>query len=346
MTRDEQRITAVAGTLVLAYGIQPAEVTQIPAGTATFNYRVTGRDGEQWFAKVYRDRSLVEQERAAVELSEFARDGHLPVPPVCRTREGDLVEVRGRLPMSLWPFVPHTQTAEGNVTGARWAAVGTVVGHLHRRLAEHPAASPVLRPGSAVCDVGKARIRFERLVAEYRSKPQLTAFETWALEAARERQPLLEQVDQMLTRLPDLTVQVLHGDLASPNVLLDGDEVAAIVDFQPPRPRYLSWEIARIGCDPKGVLAQSPDTWLAGLVQLALAYRATNPKTPVEDIVSTVRVGCAAMLTSTYPLSAPIEEPSTVDAALESYGRSRHAAALVLLERLDETEEALRDCLY
>ncbi|MFF8592890.1 hypothetical protein ACF061_15880 [Streptomyces sp. NPDC015220] len=64
----EQMVTAVAGTLVTAYGVHPAAVAQIPVGTATLNYMVTTRSGRRHFAKVYLDHASVARERQVVEL--------------------------------------------------------------------------------------------------------------------------------------------------------------------------------------------------------------------------------------------------------------------------------------
>ncbi|WP_405735056.1 aminoglycoside phosphotransferase family protein [Streptomyces sp. NBC_01537] len=341
MSDAEMLITTVTGTLTLAYGVHPAEVTQIPAGTATVNYHVTDQTGGEWFAKVYRDRTALPRERAAVELAEFARAGHVPVPAVRRTREGDLIEEIGELAMSLWEYVPDAVTAEGGLTARRWPAVGTFLGRLHRRLADHPAAAPALRPATGVCDLERARSRYGRLITEYGRRGDLGPFEAWALDAARQRLALLDRAAVILAGLPELTEQIVHGDLASPNLLLRGDQVAAVVDFQPPRPRFLSWEIARIACDPRTVLLG--DQWLTGLPALLAAYRDEHPKARVDDLVSTVAVGCAYTLASTYPLAEPLDNPGAVDAALQRYGRARHEAALVLLNRLDEAKEALRD---
>jgi Ser/Thr protein kinase RdoA (MazF antagonist) len=341
MSDTEELTIGVASTLALAYGLQPAEVTQIPAGTATVNYRVTDRMGGEWFAKVYCGRTTLPRDRAAVELAEFARAGHLPVPAVRRTREGDLIEEIGELAMSLWEYVPDAETAEGGLTAKRWPAVGTLLGRLHRRLADHPAAAPALRPATGVCDLERARSRHDRLITEYFSRSRLGPFETWALEAVRQRLALLDRVAVILAELPELTEQIVHGDLASPNLLLRGDQVAAVVDFQPPRPRYAAWEIARIACDPRTILLG--DQWLTGLPVLLAAYRDEHPTARVEDLVATVAVGCAYTLASTYPLAEPLDNPGAVDAALETYGRARHEAALVLLDRLDDAGEALRD---
>lgn len=344
MGEASRRSAAVAETLIRAYGVHPVDVVPIPAGTATVNYYVTDQAGGQWFAKVYRDRMALLQERAAVKLADFARAGRVPVPHLRRTCEGDLIEGAGQLPMSLWHYVPDAETAEGGLTAGRWPAVGAVLGRLHRRLAEHPATAPRLRPGAGVCDLKRAQARFDRVITEYDNRGnELGPFEAWALDAARQRRALLDRVPRILAGLPELTEQIVHGDLAAPNLLLRGDKIAALVDFQPPRPRYLSWEIARIGCDPRTVLLG--DQWLTGLPKLLTAYREEHPGARADDLLSTVAVGCAYTLASVYPLAEPLDDPGSVDASLQEYGRARHNAALVLLDRLDETQEILRDGL-
>ncbi|MFD7537503.1 phosphotransferase enzyme family protein [Streptomyces sp. NPDC059819] len=345
-TDTEERLTTLADTLMLAYGLAPAELSRIPEGTATDNYSVVDQQGRRHFAKVYRTREHLDLERASVELSEYCADGGVATARATRTREHELLETDGRLPMSLWSYVPHTATAEGGLTGARWAAAGEAMGRLHNRLASHPAAAPTLEPGAAVCDVAASRVRFERLIRAYQNKSALGEFETWALQAARDRLAILGDIERTLASLPPLSVQVVHGDTAGPNILFQHDDaVGAFVDFRPPAAGYLAWEIARLGCDPKSVLDNSPQNWLTGYTELTLAYRDANPTASTADLLSSLRVGCTAMLCSAFPLSVPIERPHIVDHAMEAYGRVRHEAALFLLDRLPAMEEALRGAL-
>lgn len=342
MSSGEELATAVSGTLALAYQLVPATVEPIRAGTATANFRITDQREKRWFAKVYGNGEL-DREQDAVELAEFARTERVPVPAVHRTVEGELVERRGRLPMSLWEYVEDAETAEGGLTGGRWASVGSLLGHLHRRLADHPAASPTQRPGTAVCDVDRARTRFSRVIDELSARPQLQPFEAWVVDAAAERQAKLDRVAALLERLPPLTEQIVHGDLAAPNLLLRGEEVAALIDFQPPRPRLAAWEIARIALDPRTLTRD--EEWLRGLPQLLAAYRDTHPAARAEDLLSTVAVGCAYTLASAYPLTDVLEAPGALGATQQTYARARHEAGLTLLERLEEAEEAVRDGL-
>ncbi|MFG1818460.1 phosphotransferase enzyme family protein [Kribbella sp. NPDC049174] len=327
---DEEQL---AKTLDLAYDVQPAEITRIAAGTSTINYRVTDHAGAQWFAKIYRDRAALRREYDAVELAEYARAGRVPVPRLRPTRKARLIE-DAALPMSLWEYVADAETAEAGIVGGRWQAVGAVLGRLHRHLADHPAAAPTVRPATGVSDIERSRARFDRLISEYSRRKTPSPFEAWALDAVRQRRALLDRAAVILADLPDLTVQIVHGDLASPNLLLRADQVAAVIDFQPPTPRYLSWEIARIGCDPRTILLG--DQWITGFPELLAAYQDEHPTVRPEDLTSAVAVGCAYMLASTYPLSEHLDNPTAVEPSLQTYARARHEAALLMLDRLDE----------
>ncbi|MFF8096228.1 hypothetical protein [Streptomyces sp. NPDC016675] len=110
---------------MLAYELHSADITRIPEGTATDNYAVVDQAGRRHFAKVYRTREHLDLERASVELSEYCADGGVATARATRAREHELIETHGRLPMSLWSYVPHTATAEGGLRGARYASVGT-----------------------------------------------------------------------------------------------------------------------------------------------------------------------------------------------------------------------------
>ncbi len=314
-----------------SYGVEAVEVHRIDGGTNTVNYRIVDSDGQPWFAKVYR--GGLERERAAIELTAYAGRGAVPVPEVRRTLEGAVIAER--MPMSLWEFVDG-ETAEGGLTGERWPAVGTVLGRLHRHLAEHPAGSPALRPATGVRDIERSKRQFDELIATFQARAELSPFEEWACEAAQERRALLGRAGAILAELPALTVQILHGDLASPNLMLNGDQVAAVIDFQPPKPGFVAWEIARIGADPRTVMLG--DQWIDGFGVLLDAYRDEHPAARPDDLLSAVAVGCAHTLGSTFPLA----EPPPIPPSLELYARARHAASLQILERLPELHERLR----
>jgi homoserine kinase type II len=298
----QQRLVAALNGL---YGIDVVSLGRIEAGTATDNYVATGRAGRRWFVKVYRDPRTLPSELKAIELAMFARAGGVPVPAVHHTLGGELVAaLTDESAVSLWDYVDDAVTSEGELRGARWAAVGTILGRLHRCLADHPAATPTKQPATRLRDLKQACTNFDWLIAQYQVRSELNEVETWALQALQHRRALLPHIADILRALPELTTQIVHGDLASPNLLLRGDQVAAIIDFQPPRPRFVSWEIARIAC-------------------------------ALDDLACTVAVGCAYTVSSSYPLAVPIHNPGVVHPTLQAYARARHDAALRMLAVLD-----------
>jgi homoserine kinase type II len=125
--------------------------------------------------------------------------------------------------------------------------------------------------------------------------------------------------------------------------MLRGDDVAAVIDFAVPTPRFLAWEIARIGCDPRTVMLG--DQWLDGLPDLLAAYREEHPAVNEDDLRSVVATGCAYTLASTYPLSEPLDDPDAVTPSLELYARARHDAALTMLRRLPDARHAVQDAI-
>lgn len=337
-------VMVVAGILPLSYRIVPTAVGEGPAGTATRNYVARDSDGSRWFVKAYPSGTDLDAERQALELGQFARLGGVPVPAARRTLDGGLVAVAGGMAVSVAAYVENAETAEGGLSGDRWAAVGETVGRLHRTLARHPSGPPRRAAAREVCDVKRARQRLERLLARFTKEPPTSEFAAWAQETAAQRLDALPTVAAMLKALSaSLTVQTVHGDLASPNLLLRGQRVAALIDFRPPIHRSPVWELGRIVLDPRTVLAQ-PD-WPTGLASAITAYQAANPALPAEELIVVPRVAAGYLACSVYPLSEPVDDPGAVTPELEAYGRNRQAAMVELCERLPEAEEVLHALL-
>ncbi|MFF5705173.1 phosphotransferase enzyme family protein [Streptomyces sp. NPDC012794] len=342
----ESDAMVVAGVLALLYRITPAAVGEGPAGTATRNYVAEDGEGRRWFVKAYPRGTDLEAERQALALGEAARAAGAPVPAVRQTVTGEMIASADGLGVSVMEYIADAETAEGGLSGGRWNAVGEAVGRLHRALARHPVGPPHPVAAREVCDVERAERRLEELLARWAAAPPAPGgFAAWAYRTAAGRLAALPEVAARLEKLPaTLTAQIVHGDLASPNLLLRGEEVAAVIDFRPPGHRSAVWELGRIVLDPRTVLAR-PDEWIPGLARAVDAYRAANPELPVEDLLAVPRVAAGYLACSVYPLSEPLDDPACLTPALEAYGRARQGAAGVLWERLEEAEEVLRDVL-
>ncbi|MFJ5829427.1 phosphotransferase [Streptomyces sp. NPDC093089] len=361
----KSRISLVTLLLAADFAVLPTSVVAGPAGTDTRNYIARAESGGHWFVKTYSPGTDLAKAEDAAALSEHARLRGVPVAPALYTaNDNRLVARHPWLSMSVTRFIPRTVTADGRLTGRRWEAVGEAVGRLHRGFARHGFARsgvgthgvarqgmgrhgfgpPLLGPRDRSVDVARSRTRLEELLSWYEAAPPVTAFDRWAVATAHEKLARLPEVERLLEKVPQAMVsQLVHGDLSGPNVLLKGDEVAALIDFAPPVRRSPVWELGRLALDPRTVLTR-PD-WPDGLSRLAAAYHHRHPVVGVRELVSVVRLTAAALALSVYPLNTVAAGLGPVTPSLAAYARARHQAAAVLRERLDEAEERVRDRL-
>ncbi len=77
--------TKFAAEISSSFGVSVA-VSHICSGTGTDNFLVDAATGHRWFAKVYRDRTILSEELAAIDLASFARSGVPPSPTSIRPR--------------------------------------------------------------------------------------------------------------------------------------------------------------------------------------------------------------------------------------------------------------------
>ncbi|MFH9613798.1 phosphotransferase [Streptomyces pratensis] len=341
MNGGESDMMVVAGILTLFYWLIPTAVSEGPAGTATRNYVARDSDGGRWFVKAYLASTDLDEERRALELCQFARLGGLLVPVVRQALEGGgLIAAAGGMAVPVAACFENMETAEGGLSGDRWAAVGETVGRLHRILAQHPAGPPRRVPAREVCDVKRARQRLDRLLVLFAKKPPASGFPAWARDTAARRLDALPAVTAMIKGLwTSMTVQTVHGDLASSNLLLRGQRVAALIGFRPPGHRSPVWELGRIILDPRTVLAEPQ--WPTGLGAAVAAYRAADPALPAKELLDVPRLAAGYLVCSVYPLCGAVDDPAAVTPELAACSPNRQAAMAGLCERLVEAEEVV-----
>jgi Ser/Thr protein kinase RdoA (MazF antagonist) len=264
-----------------------------------------------------------------------------PLPPVIPGDDGSVICRHDGLAYSVWPYLDAPSGADAGLTGTQMAAMGETLGRMHRRLAQHPLS--LSQPTGRLVrrwDVGRLRAELARLCRLAATRGD-TDFGAWACEALTQRIAVLPAVGPIADALPALSTQVIHGDLAAPNVLLTEDGIAAVIDYQPPAVQPIAHDISRIGCDPRTVL-RLESQWPGALRHLAEAYLTESPGAPLGDVVASVRWLVCYTAMSTYPLRRLIVGESPTGGSLEAYARQRHQALQSVMGSLDEVEDQLR----
>jgi len=157
----------------------------------------------------------------------------------------------------MWGWVPGW-TLAADPTPARYQAAGAALGRVHAAFARLPASSDPT-PQVAVWrapDLAGLRARIDRLLAvgaDRIARGEGDAFDATARATLTERRQSLHHLPRLINDLPELSAQVLHGDYSALNLLFDGDRLTAVVDFSPPDPFLLSYELSRIAFTPDTV---------------------------------------------------------------------------------------------
>ncbi|MCG7523992.1 phosphotransferase [Streptomyces sp. OfavH-34-F] len=342
---DPQAQPELTAVLASAYGLPGIELERLPVGQVTVNYRA--RTGDQvLFVKHYQgsDTDLA-AEQAAVDQTQLAGLHQVPVATVRPSADGDTVVRRDGIAVSVWEWVPGVVVEDG-LNPAQQHAAGHALGRIHTAFADHPAGSgPSARLKKWMNpDLDKLDATTGKLLDIAGERAQRDAFDEQALRTLAERRAVLPRIPELLADLPPLTTQVLHGDYSAVNLLFQGDDLTAVLDFLPPDPFLASYELGRIAFDPRTVVLDQD--WITAGVNLVRAYLQTNPNLPADDVTACARVALLQLLTSLYGVKQHYLKPGLIQEDLDQFWLLRHAAAKRLLDHLGDVESALTQAAH
>lgn len=269
-------LPALQGEFVL----QPVTRRQpLVDGWMNQSWRITaGQD--QYVLKQIRDASAAAARSTFAALS-FLKTRAIPVCVPVRSAAGDtVVEVDGRS-YSLVPWVDGIhQTGTGlSLQGVK--ELGRLVGRIHQALADLPAECglpPV--PGALEVEVADPE-EAERLMATISgivagiSVP--TSYDVTVRDLLERRLELLGEYGHLR---PGTTVPVgpfgrVHGDINARNLLFQGDDVVAVLDWDRMRVRPYAAEVVQAGLGFFGSESGALD--LRMISAFTVAYRAVMP---------------------------------------------------------------------
>ncbi|MFI1869387.1 phosphotransferase [Streptomyces jumonjinensis] len=327
-----------------AYGLGEVRLTRLPAGQNTINYRAT-QGGETLFVKHYPPGVDLAAEREAIGQSRLAGEHGVPVAVPRFTRGGETIATGGDLAVSVWEWVPG-RTVDGGLTPGQQEAAGRALGLIHAAFAGHPAAaageSRRLAKWRTTDPVAKLTAAVDQLLDLIAERPSPNAFDEEAARPLTERRAALVHLPELIAGLPDgLTTQVLHGDFSVVNIMFEGDVLMGVLDFLPPAPELVAYELGRIAVDPRTVV-HDPD-WIRGGVRLVRAYQDTNPHHAAADVTGCARVALIQLVTSLYGVKDHYLKPGLLQDDLDAFWLLRHAAATRLLDALPDVERALAE---
>lgn len=324
------------------YDLAAVEMIRLPVGQGTRNYRVRCTDADVFVKHYPRDTDL-DSERAGIELSALAGEAGVPVAAIRTSVGGERIVETAGVAVSVWDWVDGSVIDTG-FTHSQLTAMGAALGTIHRAFAEHRAAAETGETAVWMAfDPDSTLATVDRLLDRVAERPTADRgpFDDTAERTLRERRDMLPRIPGLLDGLPPLSSQVLHGDYSAVNLLFRGDELAAVLDFRPPSPFLVAFELGRIAFDPRTVVHDT--AWLTSATTLVGAYLVADPRAQQADIVSCGRIALVQLLRSLYGVKQHYLKPGLLQDDLDAFWVLRHQAATTLLEHLDDVETALAE---
>lgn len=331
---------AVAALLTSQFGLRIQSLDRLPIGQGTVNYRAQ-TDAGLVFVKSYPAGTDLPAESAGIRLSALAADAGVPVARPLALRGDTFIAELGGSAASVWEYVDG-HVIDTGLSHPQLDAAGTALGAIHRTFASLPESrGPAPQVNSWLAfNTGGFTATIDRLLAVIGAKDEPDEFDEIAGETLRERRSQAGHIPALIGGLPSLTAQVLHGDYSAVNLMFRGDQLAAVIDFRPPDPFLVAYELGRIAYDPRTVtLARD---WQHDASVLISAYQRNKPQAASGDIIFSARAALIQLLTSLYGVKNHYLRPGLLQHDLDAFWLLRHRTATALLESLPAIEKSLR----
>ncbi|MDP9843630.1 homoserine kinase type II [Streptosporangium lutulentum] len=246
--------------------------------------------------------------------------------------------------VSVWEWMPgHVSTL---LSPPQLAAAGTALGRIHALFAGLPGSAPAEGPAGQRwrdIDVDDITATIDQLLETIAGRIDAGDGDAFDVEAQRtllERRDQLVHVPELVAGLPaDLTVQVVHGDYSPVNLLFVGERLSAVLDFRPPDPFLLAYDLGRMAFYPNSVTGDAD--WLGAAATLIGAYRQEHPAVAAADVRTCGRVALLQLLKSLYGVRQHYLKPGVFQDDLDAFWLLRHRAVSVLPADLAATDTLL-----
>lgn len=333
-------LVPLAVELAHHYDLPDPALIPVQGGQNTINLCAT-TSKRRVFVKTYPLGADLEVERGAIDLSERAGAHGVPVAPLIRDRDGHSVHV-GSVAFSVWEWVEgYTVTRPSEL---HCVQAGRVLGHIHSTFADLPVTTAdhdtALAERRTTDTIGLAAT-IDRLLATIETRAHLDAFDAVAATTLAERRTMLPHLPTLAARVnEELTVQVLHGDYSPVNLLYtSAGELAAVLDFGPPRPDLVAYDLGRMAFYPHTVTGSGD--WLALANVFITAYLHAHPHTRGLDVRACGTVALLQLLRSLYGVKQHYLKPGLDQAALDDFWVLRQRTARILLDHLPDIDRML-----
>lgn len=329
--------THIAKCLNTYYKMEVDSLTRVCKGLGTKNWLLCTSD-DRFFVKEYHRTSNLHAEWQALELSEYAYQCGIPTPKIIRTGSSDLMCVDDGMAFTLFEYIPGA-TSHGILSIDQMAEAGRTLGDIHRHFkrVKTERASTVTKWMNF--NEREKSLEIDGYLKIIAQKEKRDEFDEKTYGLLLKRKKLLKEVPKILNSVSDLTAQVIHNDYSGLNLMFSGTELKAVIDFNPPTPFLISYEIGRIALSPENL---SLSDWKAKAVVLIGEYCGAN-KVDLKDISFAPHMWLVQLIRSTYGVKQHYTNPHELQNELDNFWFQRANAAELILKDIVNLEKIFED---
>ena len=211
----------------------------VPGGTLNWNFRA-GSDGGDWFVRRYRDDLETSRILGEHQLVRWAEERGVPAPVPERTPDDTTVVhmLGGR--WAVYPWIEGETRPRGTLDTEAARTLGALHGYTQAVLSSHPDSAEATL--SMKWDKGESVLLLDRIIAAAMEQDA----EDWVLAGLRKQAAMLDALDVLPpSAFSSLPAQILHGDFHDQQVIWQGSNIAALVDWEVWRTDPRVWELVR-----------------------------------------------------------------------------------------------------
>ena len=246
--------------------------------------------------------------------------------------------VDGDLAFTLFEYVSGT-TSHEMLSIDQMAEAGRVLGEIHRHFNRVKTERTPTTAKWLNFNEGEKTQEVDRYLKTIEHKEKRDNFDERTYGLLLKRKELLKEVPKILNRISNLTTQVIHNDYGGPNLLFKGAKLAAVIDFNPPTPFLISYEIGRVALPPENLTLSD---WREKTVVLVEEYCKAN-EVDLKDIFFAPHMWLVQLIGSTYGVKQHYINPLELQSELDNFWFRRAHAAELILENIKNLEKSFED---
>jgi homoserine kinase type II len=214
-----------ARTLGRGFGLDVASVEALALGSVNSNFRLSTASGARYFARIYEEQGT-EGARAELRLLRGLHEQGVPVTLPLTYQDGGDVALLGPKAFSVYEWVDGAHLCNELVTPERAFTLGEALARMH---VASPRLGPLPEGRFGLAGIRERLQHIRRDTHQFDDDVALLEAKLGHYERARDAQ---------------LPHGLVHGDLFRDNVLWQGEEIAALLDFESAAVGPLAYDIA------------------------------------------------------------------------------------------------------